>query len=192
MDFKKTQELFGALISEGLELDLNDPNLKDTPNRLARMYHNELMIANTTEPPVLKTFPNDEFDEIILFDNIPYTSLCSHHFLPFQGRAWLLYIPDKELVGSSKSSRLISYFGGKPQLQEKLGMEVVNYFCKEIQPKGVMLVMRAIHGCMSCRGVKTGMQAGMTTSITRGSFRENHETRSEGMGLIHLSIMDRG
>jgi GTP cyclohydrolase I len=175
-----------------MNLDLNDPNLKDTPDRLARMYSKELLLANSTEPPKLKSFPDGGFDEIILFDNIPYVSLCSHHFLPFSGRAWLLYIPDKQLIGSSKSSRLISYFGGKPQLQERLGMEVINYFCKEIEPKGVMLVMRAIHGCMSCRGVKTGMQAGMTTSITRGSFRDFPETRSEAMGLIHLSIMDRG
>jgi GTP cyclohydrolase I len=177
---------------EGLGLDLTDPNLIDTPERIAKMYCNELMGSLNKEAPTLKTFPNVNYDEIILFDNIPYTSLCSHHLLPFSGRAWLAYLPDKELIGASKSARLINYFSGKPQLQEKLGVEVVDYLSTEINPKGVMLVMGADHGCMGCRGGKTGFHSGMITSITRGVFREVQSAKEEVMQLIHLSIMDKG
>jgi len=189
MDYKKTKELFEALISEGLELDLNDPNLANTPTRLARMYRDEFV--PNLQPPVLTVFPNEGFDEIIMLDNIPFVSLCSHHFLPFSGLAWFLYLPDRYLVGASKIARLIQYYGKRPQLQENMSIQIANHFCEVIEPKGMMLVMRAVHGCMSCRGVGTGMNAGMTTSLTRGTFREDHIARDEAMSLIQLSISDR-
>jgi GTP cyclohydrolase IA len=192
MNQEVVAECISRLIREGLGLDLNDPNLSETPNRIAKMYCKELITAFDTEPPNIKSFPSEHYDEIIMFDNIPYTSLCSHHFLPFSGRAWLLYIPHTKVIGASKSARLINYFSGKPQLQEKLSMEVIDYLCDTVKPLGAMLVMRAIHGCMSCRGVKTGLQSGMTTSVTRGAFRDDQNTRNEAMQLIHLSIMDRG
>lgn len=188
MNFKRTKELFEDLISEGLELDLTDPNLKDTPIRLTRMY--DELIGDVSRP-VLTVFPNEGFDEIVMLDNIPFTSMCSHHFLPFSGLAWFLYLPDKLLVGASKIARLIQYYSNRPQLQENLSVQIMDHFCKEIEPKGAMLVMRGVHGCMSCRGVKTGMNAGMTTSVTRGAFRDNHITRDEALSLIQLSIADR-
>ena len=188
MDFKKTKESLEVLISEGLELNLDDPNLKGTPDRLARMY-NELIYD--IECPSLTVFPNEGFDEIVMLDNIPFTSMCSHHFLPFSGLAWFLYLPDAQLIGASKIARLVQYYSNRPQLQENLSVQVVNHFCKYINPKGVMLVMRAVHGCMACRGVKTGMNAGMTTSVTRGCFREDAAIRMEALNLIQLSISDR-
>lgn len=184
---------------KGLGLDLSDPNLIDTPERVARMYTDELMVSLEKEPPNLKTFPNKRknalsssaYDEIILFDNIPFISLCSHHLLPFSGKAWLAYIPNDKLIGASKSARLIHYFAGKPQLQEKLAMEIADYLEEQISPKGIMLVMRAVHGCMACRGIKTGPNAGMMTSVTRGAFRDDQSTRNEALKLIELSISDR-
>lgn len=179
---------FDTILKE-LGLDVTDPNLKETPIRLTRMFldfcknHDELPLN------VIKIFPNEpNYDEIILMDNIPFVSICSHHFLPFPGLAWFAYIPDKTLVGASKPARMTNFFALKPQLQEKLGIEIVNEFEKEIKPKGCMLVMRAIHGCMSCRGAKTGENAGLITSITRGSFRENASTRMEALDLIKLSV----
>jgi len=177
-------------ILELLGLDINDPNLKDTPTRLTKMFQTEFLLnTNKTPKGIIKSFPNEKnYDEIVLMDNIPFVSLCSHHFLPFPGLAWFAYIPDRSLIGASKPSRVIEFFSKKPQLQENLASEVVDYFIKETQPKGVMLVMRAIHGCMSCRGAKTGDNAGIITSITRGSFRDNMETRMEALDLIKLSI----
>ena len=180
------------LVVKGLGLNLSDPNLSNTPDRLQRMYADELCSSLEKESPVLTKFPNGEkYDEIVLLDNIPFTSLCSHHFLPFSGRAWFAYVPYLSLVGASKVARLIHYYSKKPQLQEALSIEIVDHFIKELHPKGVMLVMRAVHGCMSCRGVMTGFDAGMTTSVLRGCFKEDARTRAEAMALIQLSITDR-
>jgi GTP cyclohydrolase I len=173
-----------------LGLDLEDPNLIDTPRRFVKMLQEEFLVNNGKEPKgIITSFPNDDyFDEIILLDNIPFVSLCSHHFLPFPGLAWFAYIPNTKLIGASKPSRILDFFSKKPQLQEKLATEVVEYFMKEAMPQGAMLVMRAVHGCMACRGIKSGENAGMTTSITRGCFRTNPETRAEALDLIKLSV----
>ncbi len=174
---------------KALGCDLEDPNMKDTPERILRMYQNEFFknIEGKPEEDLFKTFPNDKkFDEILHFDNIPFVSMCSHHFLPFSGLAHLLYIPDKVIIGASKPARIIDFFSRKPQLQENLGIEIVDAFEKYVQPKGVMLYMRGIHSCMSCRGVKTGINAGMAASITRGTFRI-HELEMKGFQMIQLT-----
>jgi GTP cyclohydrolase I len=190
VDQKRVESLVNQLMIEGLGLDLSDPNLTQTPERIARMLCNELLSSVGVEPiDLTKSFPNDKrYDEIIMFDNIPFTSVCSHHFLLFPGFAWYLYIPDTLLLGASKPARVIDFFSKKPQLQENLATEVVDHLENAVHPKGSMLVMRAVHGCMSCRGVKTGHDAGMTTSITRGCFRDTTATRMEGLDLIKLSL----
>lgn len=190
MNERLIAECFQIILSEGLGLDTKDPNLSDTPERVARMYCREFFTGlDPKNIPKITTFPNtDHYNEMIMLDNIPFVSVCSHHFLPFQGLAWFLYIPDKTLVGASKVSRIISYFAARPQLQEKLTQSIVDYFVEIVKPLGAMLVMRATHGCMTCRGVKTGMQGGMSTSIVYGSFADNISTRNEGMELIKLSI----
>ncbi len=190
MNEKLIAECFSTILSKGLGLDLKDPNLLDTPERVARMYCREFFTGlDCKNIPKITTFPNtDHYNEMIMLDNIPFTSMCSHHFLPFQGLAYFLYVPDKTLVGASKISRIISYYAARPQLQEKLTKSIVDYFVEKVEPLGVMFVMRATHGCMTCRGVKTGLQGGMTTSIVYGSFADNISTRNEGMELIKLSI----
>jgi len=184
-------ESYVASILNRLGLDLTDPNLTGTPSRIIKMLQTELLcnIGKRPEPNMIRSFPNDKnYDEIVLLDNIPFVSTCSHHFLPFPGLAWFAYVPDKQLIGASKPSRILDFFAAKPQLQENLASEVVDYFIEETHPIGVMLVMRAVHGCMSCRGVQTGENAGMMTSITRGCFRENLSTRMEALDLIKLSV----
>lgn len=187
---QRTEELFRQLLAEGLGLDLSDPNLLDTPQRLAKMYHQELFVNVGKNPDdILKAFPNEKkYDEMVLFDNIPFTSICSHHFLPFSGLAWMVYLPNKILVGASKASRLINFYSKRPQLQENLGVEIIDEFERIIEPKGVMLVMRAVHNCMACRGTKSGSNAGMMTSITRGVFRDSLSSRNEALNLITLSM----
>jgi GTP cyclohydrolase I len=190
MDEKRVAILVEELMISGLKLDMTDPNLRDTPNRIARMFCREFFSSLNEEPTedLVKHFPNDKgYDEIILHDNIPFTSVCSHHFLPFSGLAWFLYIPHQKLLGASKPARVISFFSKQPELQENLSMEIVNFINAAIEPKGIMLVMRAVHGCMSCRGVKTGLESGLTTSVTTGVFRDNMSTRMEALSLIQLS-----
>lgn len=188
MNQAKVEEYFGKLLTEGLGLDLSDPNLKDTPKRVAKMYCQEFFKSLEPNTTLITTFPNDkDYDEIILLDNIPFVSMCSHHFLPFSGKAWFAYIPDKKLVGASKINRLITHYSAKPQLQENLSKEIVDNFVYLLQPKAVMLVMRAIHGCMACRGIRQGNDAGMITSVVYGVFKENDKARSEVLNLIKLT-----
>lgn len=194
MNQEVVEDCVRLMLKEGLGLDLSDPNLKDTPKRVAKMYCQEffssLNIINTA--PVLTYFPNDgNYDEIIILDNVPYTSMCAHHFLPFSGRAWFAYLPDKRLVGASKVARVIEYFSKKPQIQETLGQEVMDYFVGRVEPKGAVLVMRGVHGCMSCRGVRTGDSAGMITSKIYGTFKTSDAAREEVMQLINLSLHDK-
>ena len=163
----------------------DDPNLKDTPNRIARMWRE--FFPYHRDFPALTAFPNDfDYDEIIMMDNIPFTSTCSHHFVPFSGKAWLLYLPNKKVIGDSKVKRLIDYYCKEPQLQERLSMQIMNKFVEEIEPHGAMLVMRAIHMCSACRGVETGFSSGMTTSVSKGVFRQL-EVRLEAFSLIRIS-----
>jgi GTP cyclohydrolase I len=179
---------FHHLISEGLGFDMSDPNLKDTPQRVSRMYQ-ELFKNVGKEFNGMTSFPNSEqYDQIIMMDNIHFTSVCSHHFLPFSGKAWFAYLPDQRLMGASKAARVITHYAAQPQLQENLCQQVVNYIEKDLQPQGIMLVMRAIHGCMACRGVYQYHGAGMITSSIRGVFK-NPAARNEVMDLIKLSIM---
>lgn len=191
MDRSAVEQSVRVLLSKGLGLDLSDPNLLDTPKRVARMFCEETFSSLTGEPPKLSSFPNEDYDEIILLDNIPYTSTCSHHLVSFSGLAWCAYIPDEELLGASKAARVIDYFSKRPQLQERLAKDVSSYINRILKPKGIMLIMRAVHSCMAYRGVKTGPGAGMLTSVTTGAFRNNLETRLEGLQLIALSAQLR-
>lgn len=189
MNEEKVSQHFEKLMTEGLGLDLTDPNLQDTPKRVAKMYCREFFKNLDNKPDdLVKVFPNKGIDQIILSDHIPFTSYCSHHLLPFSGVGFFLYIPNKFLLGASKPTRVVNFFSKFPSLQEEVGELVLNYLVKEADPKGAMLIMRAVHGCMSCRGVESGLSAGLTTSITYGGFRENLSTRMEGLALIQLSI----
>jgi GTP cyclohydrolase IA len=193
MNLEKMEFYLSKFISEGLEFDLNDPNLKDTPKRMSIMFGHELFHAVNKEFPEkeFSKFPNTEkYNQIIMLDNIHFTSICSHHFLPFSGKAWFLYIPNiyGELIGASKPARLIAHYAARPQLQENLCHQALNRFVEIMKPAGAMIVMRAIHGCMTCRGVHQYNNSGMINSAVYGGF-ENQTTREEAMALIQLSTI---
>ena len=193
MNQKLIEVLFRRLMSEGLGLDMSDPNLKGTPARVAKMYCQEFFSGMDREFPAeaLTVFPNDDgYDQIIMQDNIPFVSICGHHFLPFSGKAWFLYIPDQLLPGASKPDRLINHYSCRPQLQERLAKQIMDKFMEVVCPKGAMLVMRAIHGCKVCRGVRSGNHSGMVTSVVTGGFKDNEKTRTEALALIQLSLND--
>ena len=186
MSQEKVEKLFGEILCEmGVDWRLN-PHLADTPKRMAKMFCTEILAKQ--EEPNITTFKNEGFDEIILLDNIPFTSVCSHHMVFFSGLAYFSYIPNELLAGASKIARVIQYLSKKPQVQESLSVEIMDAIYKAVAPKGAMLVMRAVHSCMSCRGANTGLEAGMITSVTRGCFRDNLATRQEALELIKLSV----
>ena len=188
MDQQLVEKLFSDIITEGLGLDINDPNLCDTPKRVAKMYCQELFSSVGEDFNDFKSFPNEDpvCDEIVMLDNIEFSSTCSHHFLPFEGVAWVLYLPDKLLIGASKAARLIEHYARRPQIQERLAHQVLHAFVEGVKPKGAMVVMRATHGCMRCRGVRQRGDAGLTNSAIYGEFH-NDSVKNEGLKLIEFS-----
>jgi len=192
MDISTVEFHLKRAIQDGLGFDLNDPNLKDTPKRIAKMYCNEFFKNVGKEFTDFSLFPNSPtYNQIIMSDRIYFTSMCSHHFLPFSGHAWLLYIPNNHLIGLSKMARLIKHYSARPQLQEQLCNDILFSFTEAVKPLGAMLVMKATHCCMSCRGVYQYNGAGMVTSQISGCFLEFPEVKQEGLELIKLSIMDK-
>jgi len=189
MDISLTENYIRLALEKGLGLDLKDPNLAGTPERIARMYHKEFFKGLNIEFEGLTVFPNSEnYDQIVLLDNVHFVSVCSHHFLPFAGLAWVAYIPSDKVVGASKPSRVITHYASRPQLQETLCQQVVTFLEEKLKPKGVMIVMRAVHGCMSNRGINQYGGAGMMTSAIRGVFKTDPAAKSEALDLIKLSV----
>ena len=189
MDQAKVEHYFKLLMSEGLGFDLTDPNLLDTPKRVAKMYCAEWFKSVGSTFTDLKSFPNDEgYTQIIMYDRIHFTSFCSHHFLPFTGQAWIAYIPKDILVGASKPTRLVEHYASRPQLQENLTHQVLNAFVNGIKPEGAMVLMRASHSCMTCRGVGQTNGAGMQTDALYGTFFKP-EVKSEALELVKLSLI---
>jgi GTP cyclohydrolase IA len=180
---------FHRILSEGLGFDMTDPNLEDTPQRISKMYK-DIFRNVGKEFGSITTFPNSEgYNQIILMDNIHFSSTCSHHFVPFYGIAWVAYIPNKLLIGASKPARIIEHYAARPQLQERLTQQVADFIYEKLKPIALIVLMRATHTCMSCRGAKQYAGAGMTTSSIKGVFETNALSRGEALDLIKMSIM---
>jgi GTP cyclohydrolase I len=189
-DEKYVADSFRQLLANGLGLDLTDPNLKDTPERVAKMLCRELLLNIDGEFDGYTCFPNeDKYSQIVMIDNIHFVSMCSHHFLPFEGKAWILYIPNKLLPGASKAARVVEFYAQRPQLQERLCHQILNNFVDKVKPLGCMVYLRAIHQCMRCRGVKQYSGAGMSTSAINGVFDREAVAREEALDMIKMSMM---
>jgi GTP cyclohydrolase I len=154
-------------------------HLQDTPRRVAAAYAELLGPA----PFGMTTFANEEgYDELVLARDIPFTSLCQHHLLPFTGRAHVGYLPGKWIVGLSKLARVVETYARALQVQERLTAQVADRLEEALQPRGVGVVLEAEHSCMSLRGVRaTGSRT--TTSALRGLLREDARTRQEFLSL---------
>ncbi len=182
MDAKKIERGVRLLI-EGIGEDPRREGLKDTPARVARMF-GEIFDGLEKDPrELIKPLRGDKHDEIVLIKNVPFYSMCEHHFLPFLGKAHVAYIPDGAISGLSKLARVVEMVSHKPQLQERLTAEIAEVLMNSLKPKGVMVVVEAEHLCMTMRGVrKPG--AITTTSVVRGVFRTKQATRAEAMALM--------
>lgn len=162
---QKISEHFAGIIEE-LGLDLNDPSIKDTPERVAKMLVNETCNGLFTEPPIITTFPLDKNTsrDLVVIENIPFSSLCEHHFQPFVGTATIAYLPNDRVMGLSKGARVLDYFASRPQIQERLTNEVAAYLYEQLNAKGVFVMMKAEHYCMKVRGVKKHNSTTITTA----------------------------
>lgn len=164
--------------------DPDREGLRDTPDRVARMYA-EVFRGLHQDPRVhlVKRFTQERYDEILLIKDIRFESFCEHHLLPFTGKAHVAYIPNGKLVGLSKIPRVIDVMAKRPQMQERLTEEVADLLMGELDAKGVAVVMEASHSCMTIRGVHKPYSS-FVTSAMRGVFKERLATRSEVMSLI--------
>jgi GTP cyclohydrolase I len=185
------------LVLEGLkmafpDLDLNDKNLVGTPNRMARALIEVCSGMGTDEKEIFATtFPAENYNEVIILKNIDYTSLCSHHFFPFTGKAHVGYLPDtshgseSKVVGLSKLAHIVDCHAQRPQLQERMCSGIMESIKSELRPAGVMVVIEGSHGCLSCRSAKKA-NASMMTSSLDGKFKEDSKLRAEFLSLIGL------
>lgn len=162
---QKISQHFASIIEE-LGLDLNDPSIKDTPERVAKMLVNETCNGLFSNPPIITTFPLDKNTsrELVVIENIPFSSLCEHHFQPFVGTATIAYLPNDRVMGLSKGARVLDYFSSRPQIQERLTNEVAAYLYEQLNAKGVFVMIKAEHFCMKVRGVKKHQSATITTA----------------------------
>ena len=165
------------LIAVGADVD--GGALEETPRRVAAAYA-ELL---SPKPFRATTFPNDDgYDELIVARAIPFHSLCMHHLLPFQGMAHIAYLPGDRIIGLSKLGRVVEYFSRNLQIQERLTTQIADWLQRELQPKGVGVLMEAEHLCMSLRGVQK-LGAKTVTSALRGLVRDDARTRQEFLAL---------
>jgi GTP cyclohydrolase IA len=173
------------LIFEGLGLDPEDPRIVGTPDRVARMY-DEIFAGLLVDPAdVVDTMFEEGHDEIVIVRDIPFSSICEHHLVPFVGRAHVGYLPavDGALTGLSKLARLVDVIAKRPNLQERITSEVADTLERVLEPRGVIVQIEAEHFCMTMRGVRK--PGAMTvTSAVRGAMREDPRTRAEAMMLI--------
>ncbi len=174
-----------TMISE-LGLNPEDEGLAETPRRIADMYL-ELFQGLWQDPrEVLSVMFDEKHDEMVVLRDIPFYSMCEHHFLPFHGQAHVGYLPDGKIVGLSKLARAVEIFAHRPQVQERLTSQVADCIEEVLGAKGVGVVISAEHLCMTARGVRKPGSA-MVTSAMRGRFRSDMSTRSEFLRLIGQS-----
>jgi len=166
--------------------DPDREGLRDTPKRVARMYAEVFAGLYDDPQKYVQTFFTEKYDELVVLRDIPFYSFCEHHLLPFEGKAHVAYLPNGRVVGLSKLARVVDAFARRPQVQERLTMQVADLLTGSLQAKGVAVVMEAKHSCMTCRGVKKPNSV-MITSAVRGICRSDARTRAEVMSLLHNS-----
>ena len=171
-------------ILETLGLDPSDPNLKDTDTRVAKMYLEMFHGLSEGAEPTVTVFPNEErYTAMVMEKDIPFYSMCAHHFVPFYGHAHIAYIPNERIVGLSKMPRILEFYACRPQLQERLTEQVAGFMAEKLAPQGVMVVVEARHLCAEMRGVKKPGALTVTSAI-RGIFF-NRPVREEFLDLLN-------
>jgi GTP cyclohydrolase I len=173
------------LILEGIGEDLERAGIVETPTRVAEMFAEVCGGLHEDPAAELKVIPVETQDEIVMVKDIPLASICEHHLLPFTGVAHIAYVPrDGRVIGLSKLARIADIYARRPQVQERLTTQIAELlFQGALQPKGVMVVIEAVHLCMVMRGIKkTG--ATTITSAVRGVFRSDERTRIEAMSFL--------
>ena len=171
-------------IIEALGEDIDREGLIGTPERVARFYTEVFDGIHRDPGDVVDAFFGDEhYQEIVMVREIPFYSMCEHHFVPFHGQAHVAYLPNGRVTGLSKMARLVDGFARRPQMQERLTAQIADALSDRLEALGVLVVIEAEHLCMSMRGVKK--PGAMTvTSAVRGTMQSDAATRAEAMSLL--------
>lgn len=171
------------LLLEGIGEDITREGLIDTPDRIARMCE-EIYggLGHEADLHLLKQFPVEN-NEIVLEKDITFYSMCEHHLMPFYGKAHLAYIPNGKVTGLSKLARTVEVYSRRPQIQERLTVQIADALERTLDPKGIMVMLEAEHTCMTMRGIKKPGSKTITT-VTRGAFTEDKELQKMFLSMV--------
>ena len=162
----------------------NDHNTQDTAKRVAKMFINEVFRGRYYPPPEVTAFPNvKQYDQIYMSGPITINSTCAHHFQSITGQAYVGIFPGEKVIGLSKFNRTIDWVASRPQIQEEMTEQIADMIEKETEAKGVAVVIKAEHFCMTARGVKEH-ESEMLTSVLRGMFLRNTSMKTEFFSLL--------
>ena len=158
------------IIMEEMGLDMTDDSLKGTPHRVAKMFIQEIFSGlNPANKPKISVFENSyHYDKMLVEANISFNSTCEHHFLPIIGKAHIGYVSSGKVIGLSKLNRIVDYYSRRPQVQERLIMQIFNELKSVLDTEDVIVVMEAKHLCVSSRGIKD--ESSFTSTIQYGGI----------------------
>ncbi len=174
-------------ILETLGMDLTDDSLKGTPKRVAKAYVNELFSGlNPLNKPSSSTFENKyQYGEMLVEKNITLYSTCEHHLLPIIGKAHVAYVSSGRVVGLSKMNRIVEYYANRPQVQERLTMQVVQELQQILNTQDVACIIDAKHLCVNSRGIKD-IASSTVTAEYQGVFKTDENLRKEFLAYVSL------
>jgi len=180
---KKIESHFRSIM-EIMGLDLRDDSLRDTPKRVAKMFVKEIFTGlNPANKPDISLFENKfGYRQMLVEKNIRVQSFCEHHFLPIYGKAHVAYIAKDKVIGLSKLNRIVEYFSQRPQVQERLTMQIADELAQALQTEDVAVYIEAFHMCVQARGVQH-QESITVTSEYRGAFLQD-TTRQEFLQAI--------
>lgn len=176
-------------IMEELGLDLTDDSLSGTPYRFAKMYVKELFYGlDPKNKPKLSVFENKyAYQKMLVEQNITIDSSCEHHFLPITGFAHIAYVPKDKVIGLSKINRLVDYYSHRPQVQERLSMQILKDLQNTLETEDVIVMICAKHLCVSSRGIKD--KSSYTTTLEYGGCFMNEKSRNDFLSIIEKTII---
>ena len=182
VDRQKVEQAI-RLYLEGIGEDVNREGLLDTPSRIARMCE-EVFGGLDQDPGIyLEKQFSVENNEMVIEKDITFYSMCEHHLLRFYGKAHIAYIPNEKVTGLSKLARTVEVYARRPQIQEKMTVQIADALQKYLDPKGVMVMLEAEHTCMTMRGIKKPGTKTVTT-VTRGEFKGNYELQKMFLQMV--------
>jgi GTP cyclohydrolase I len=165
-------------------LDMTDDSLRGTPHRVAKMFIQEIFSGlNPANKPKISVFENSyNYDKMLVEANISFNSTCEHHFLPIIGKAHIGYVSNGNVIGLSKLNRIVDYYARRPQVQERLIMQIFNELKSVLNTEDVIVVMEAEHLCVSSRGIKDS--SSFTSTIQYGGIFNYKENRNDFFNLL--------